>query len=886
MILKKITIWAFLIGTPFFSLSQQIKVTGTVTDSLNNPIPAAIITISSTKDVSNILAYGNSNARGNYSLSLVEYKVDSIFLTVKHMAYLTNHIKIPLQNSIKDFKLLPKAEQLEEVLIQSQKIIKIRGDTITYNVEGLKAEKDYTIEDVISRIPGIEISENGRISYNEKAISHLYINGVDLLESRYNIASRGIPADAVKNIDILTKHNHERIDIGRTESDKVSLNLKIKENHSVVFGSVKIEAGLPFATGLAEATPIYLKNEFQNISSLKLNNSGETLKGTGDDLTLDEPNLLNVTTNKTTVIRLPSGTGIALSNRYWLDNESYALTNDALHKVDDSTLVKWNVNYIKELSKIQNSSIRTYLLGNDSIGVSTRSRNQLRSQQFKVGVNQEINQKNIYLKNKTSFQYSDSEGGEKISINENKIQTTYQNYNMRLANTTTLKTLIRKNNILHTGLIVEYDKLSENLIVTPPVYEQLLDETPFGSATDQIVKFSKLNIGSFAEYSFDLLRLNWKVHQSLQYNNFQLESQLTQLPELTNPPYPFSSDFGYQKIKSTSRVSSKWNLGQIRFVWSLSAEYISINTREQKSDILNQDNSLVLLQPLFSVKFKVNAKWDLGVSYNQNNSISDFNELYQPYILISYNSIVRNPEIVNKYRSQSLSSYLSYSNILKSFYFNIKGSINRSESDVTFSNQLNDEGFIVTDIIKRPNSLNSRDLSLNFSKGVLGSINSNFSYMLNFTDNELFFNNQFVDAVNRNHRFELGFSWDNGRWYSLEYKARFYQGASTIKVNKINNSSLFHTLNLDIYTSSSTRVHLGAESSRASTSLSKTTNTNTIFNLSFFYKPSKRLFVKTSLTNIFDTSSFLTTFSSLNSTTISQFSLRPRQLTFGLTYSL
>jgi hypothetical protein len=57
-------------------------------------------------------------------------------------------------------------------------------DTITYNVNGLKAKKDYTIEEVINRIPGVSISESGQIVF--KPISHLYINGLDLLEGGYS----------------------------------------------------------------------------------------------------------------------------------------------------------------------------------------------------------------------------------------------------------------------------------------------------------------------------------------------------------------------------------------------------------------------------------------------------------------------------------------------------------------------------------------------------------------------------------------------------------------------------------------------------------------------------------------------------------------------------
>ena len=125
--------------------------------------------------------------------------------------------------------LREKSNVLQEIILKAKKTIEIKGDTITYFVDEIKKEKDYSIEEVINRIPGVEIKENGQISYNNRIISHFYINGVDLLEVRYNIATRGIPAGVVEEIDIMKNHNHARIDKGVTDSEDVAFNLKIRK---------------------------------------------------------------------------------------------------------------------------------------------------------------------------------------------------------------------------------------------------------------------------------------------------------------------------------------------------------------------------------------------------------------------------------------------------------------------------------------------------------------------------------------------------------------------------------------------------------------------------------------------------------------------------------
>jgi hypothetical protein len=90
------------------------------------------------------------------------------------------------------------------------------------------------------------------------------------------------------------------------------------------------------------------------------------------------------------VIKQPNSKGVAISEKYWLNNESYAVTNDALHKVNDSTTVKWNFNYINELSKIESVLSSEFLTNNQSSNVVTRNRNQLNIMRFNVLVTQDM----------------------------------------------------------------------------------------------------------------------------------------------------------------------------------------------------------------------------------------------------------------------------------------------------------------------------------------------------------------------------------------------------------------------------------------------------------------------------------------------------------------
>lgn len=883
---RKLSIlFAFLFGMPFFSIAQQIQ--GTIYDSMNKPISNTVVIVSDTESESTILAYKISDSNGHYEFIIKnEIKLDSIWLIVRNISYETIRLKVALKTINKDFKLYFKIQQLEQVFVKNQKIVEVKGDTITYNVSNIKTKKDYTIEEVIDRIPGVTINENGQIKYLDKPISHLYVNGADLLEGRYSIATQGIPADAVKEIDIIKNHNNDRIDIGRTESDNVALNLKIKKDAGLFFGSVKADVGVPFLTRKIDVTPIYFKNQIQNIGSIKFNNLGKSLRDIGTDLTLGNVNFENLKLEDTQIIKPPNINGVVLSGKYWLDNDSFAITEDGLHKINDTNLTKWNVDYSNEFSKIENNSLTEFLTNNTKKSMLNRSRNQLRTRKFNASVNHEINKRNLYLKNTTNYRFAENTGFENVALNDNKIESAYQYNDFQFSNVTNFKTLLGNDNIIQGGILAEFKQNSEKLNVIPPVFQNLIATSSSSVATFQNVDVKKLNLGTYAEYAFKLLKLDWNLRQNLSYNNFKFESNLNQIPNFTEQGFPFASKFDFQKISTTTRINCKFNFGKIKFSGGLSAVLNIINTKENNILNLALNDSFLFFQPNLSAIYKINTKMNLGVTYSKNSTISNFSELYTPVILTSYNSLVQNPLFINTINTTTFSPYLNYNNILESFFFSVNGTLNNSNSGVTFSNELNNEGFIVTEVIKKQNAVKNYGFSTNIKKGLLGAFTTDLSYSYNLTENQFFFNNQFINVINHRNNINFDLIWDKGDWFSFEYNAKFNFGTSQFSGGKISNSTVFQSATLDFYTSESARINFDIESSQTAVSTNNSSNYNTLFSASFYYKISKKMNFNAALLNIFDTPFFTTTNGMSNFVNANQFSLRKRQFTIGFTYSL
>jgi hypothetical protein len=93
-------------------------------------------------------------------------------------------------------------------------------------VNSFSKEQDRSIGDVL-RMPGIEVPD-GKILYQGKAINKYYIEGLDLLEGKYNLANDNLPYQEVSQVQILENHQPIKTLDSLQFSDRTALNIKLK----------------------------------------------------------------------------------------------------------------------------------------------------------------------------------------------------------------------------------------------------------------------------------------------------------------------------------------------------------------------------------------------------------------------------------------------------------------------------------------------------------------------------------------------------------------------------------------------------------------------------------------------------------------------------------
>nr|WP_311471568.1 hypothetical protein [uncultured Porphyromonas sp.] len=167
--------------------------------------------------------------------------------------------------------------KLREVYVRATPITP-RGDTLSYRIKTFAGAQDRYIEDVLRKLPEIEVGTNGQIRYQGKAIDKFYIEGQDPLGANYNQASRNLPADAVDRVEVIEHNQHKRILQGKVVGEQAALNIRLnKQALFRPFGELMGGTGLepPLWTGKAFLMQVAPSNQL--ITNLRGNNIGQEL---------------------------------------------------------------------------------------------------------------------------------------------------------------------------------------------------------------------------------------------------------------------------------------------------------------------------------------------------------------------------------------------------------------------------------------------------------------------------------------------------------------------------------------------------------------------------------------------------------------------------------
>ena len=230
----------------FFTLSflghaQQIKFSGVIRDSLAQPLELASL-VAINKASNALDAYAMTDGKGNFSLKLNNNTAYKIQVSALGLQTINDTLTTAQTDLIRNYELRADII-LDEVVVKMP--VLIRGDTLIYDADSFKNGSERKLEDIIDKLPGVEINDSGQIEVEGKVVNKLMVNGKDFFDGDTKIAAKNIPSSTVDKIQVLKNYG----EVGQlrgvgNNNDNVAINIKLKEGkESFWFGNVTTGAG-------------------------------------------------------------------------------------------------------------------------------------------------------------------------------------------------------------------------------------------------------------------------------------------------------------------------------------------------------------------------------------------------------------------------------------------------------------------------------------------------------------------------------------------------------------------------------------------------------------------------------------------------------------------
>lgn len=656
----KTRLFFLFIALSFFAQGQQVKLSGVVRDSLAKPLELASL-VAINKASNALDAYTMTDAKGNFLLKLKTNTSYKIQVSALGLQTINDSLTTEQTNLIRDYELRADIV-LDEVVVKMP--VLIRGDTLIYDADSFKNGSERKLEDIIDKLPGVEINDSGQIEVEGKVVNKLMVNGKDFFDGDTKIATKNIPSSTVDKIQVLKNYGEvgQLRGVGNNQ-DNVAINIKLKQGkESFWFGNVTTGAGDSPKEKLYLVQPklFYYSPKYSINFIGDMNNIGEValsrrdIRGfgggfrspsrqSGTSINLGD-NSLNFLTNQSNAQRIENK--LATGNFSYSPNEKLDLTGFLIF---NSSIID-----AKENSFIQYTDSRLQIPDETTEETSEESSNQgllKLSASYKPNFNNQVDY-DILVRASDDRQQQNvlsSVIGRTAQIEEVTPFSINQNLNYYFT--------LNEDNIFAfeaQHLLKNEDPFYNANLANDPNGNDAFDRT--ATALGLATNLNGYNLGQNRKIFSNQLdakldyyhiinpksNLNLTLgtilsHQSFESSIFQFLGQGTRFqptPSFNNGLA--SNDVEYNFSDLYLGMHYRFRTGKFTFTPGFSIHAYGNNN--QQNNILVEDNFIRFL-PDFETRIQIKKGESLTLNYRMQNQFTDVTRLAQGLVLNNYNSL-------------------------------------------------------------------------------------------------------------------------------------------------------------------------------------------------------------------------------------------------------
>ena len=788
----------FIIAFLFYMLecSGQTILEGNVTALSGKPLPNVSVTVSRLSS-KNVIAFGITGINGAYKVT-VNSKEDSVQIRVSLLGYETIERPILNKSATLPFSLIPGAVTLKEVVVKNSPI-RLTKDTLNYSVQSFASKEDRTIADVIKKLPGLEIQDDGKIVYQGKPIQAFLVNGLDLLEGRYTLASNNLPHDAVKNVQVIENDQRIKVLDSLVFSDRTTLNLQLKK--FLTTGTAGIGAGgLPILWDV-NLTPITYNKTFQAINTYQSNNIGKDkstqLRVLTSDNFFEGPNKPNAD-----LLSVQQPSPPPFDQKFWLDNNQHLFSSNILKILGKDLQIKFNISYVTDYQqKYGTANTSISIPGQPNITLTEVKNNGQNKNSFKSGFILEKNTKKQYMKNTFLFE---KEWSNTIGNLTNGNTNIYQNLSGTPVSVSNKISLIKAfgKQLINLNSSISYNTFSQMLGVKPGQFDSTFNNNIPYDAVVQYAKLKTFQTNNYISFVKGISRFTLSPKLGVEFRDQSMESYINTVTSNISKELGsnFQNTLSLGKLNIYEELNTQYRYGD--FVTGLAIR-LSEQDYKLRDGIRQNFNELnrVLLEPQFNIRGKIKQNTEISVYSTATNSFGEISQLYSAYILQSYRSLQRLNSTMPESFSLSNGISINYKNPLKGVFFSIGYSIANIKNNLVFRNAYNPDGSTTLESMVKDNHQRSQSINALFSK-YIGNIKTVFklSGRFSFNNSEQIINNA-LSQIHGNSSV-LGINITNSflKHLSLDYDALFSFTYNRLNGNQISDIQIHqHNFKLNFF---------------------------------------------------------------------------------------
>ncbi|WP_395065926.1 carboxypeptidase-like regulatory domain-containing protein [Flavobacterium sp.] len=661
--MKKITL-LFLLLLTTVSFSQNIRFEGIILESGKAPLEMANI-MAVNQATKGMDAYAITNDKGRFVLNL---KANSTYvIKLSYIGMLNKEIAVETksENITRNIDMEPGGIQLDGVEIIREMPVSIKGDTIVYNADSFKSGTERKLEDVLKKLPGVEVNADGEIEVEGKKVTKLMVEGKDFFDGDTKLGVKNIPADAIDKIQVLRNYNENSILKGvENNQDNVAMNIKLKDGKkNFWFGDMTAGGGFDdnekFNRYLINPKLFYYSPKYSiNIIS-NFNNIGELPLTIQDyfKFTGGFKNMMGKGGSSFNVSSNDLGISLLRNNRAKEIDTKFGATNFSYNPTKSWSLSGFGI-LSSSITDLETKSQTNILQPNSSQIASTENRNEVAHQKNNLGL---FKLSSSYKPN-TKFQF-DYDILAKLSKQDEDNSLLREAIVGNSASIENIFTNKKQNpTSVNQNLSLYYTHNDKNIFAfemqhlfqeEDPFYNANLQSQPFnlsGYTTGQnrnninqnrFVKTNKMD-AKFDYYYMITPKSNINLTFGNTYSHQNFDSSIYQILDngntnnLTNAQN--INDVNYNFNDAFLGLHYKILTGKFTFTPGVSFHTYDM-TNTQLGTNFNRNFFRVL--PDFLAIYQIKKAESLTYNYAITNNFTDINKLAEGYVLNGYNSLSR-----------------------------------------------------------------------------------------------------------------------------------------------------------------------------------------------------------------------------------------------------